>query len=115
MLVADQLVGVAVVPLNVTVLVPFVDPKFAPAIVTGTPTDPVAGVSDAMVGADDAPAEPAALNAAIAAPQLSLAGIVADAIALPAVAWTASSITSFVPGNAGTADSTLKPGPAVMS
>ncbi len=44
MLVADQLVGVAVVPLNVTVLVPFVDPKFAPAIVTEVPTGPFAGV-----------------------------------------------------------------------
>ncbi len=43
MLVADQLVGVAVVPLNVTVLVPFVDPKFAPAIVTDVPTGPLAG------------------------------------------------------------------------
>ena len=35
MLVALQLVGVAVVPLNFTVLVPCVAPKFAPAIVTG--------------------------------------------------------------------------------
>jgi len=34
MLVADQVVGVEVVPLNVTVLVPFVAPKFAPEIVT---------------------------------------------------------------------------------
>src|SRR4029077_10294114 len=50
MLVADQLVGVAVVPLNVTVLVPFVDPKFAPAIVTEVPTDPLAGVRLATVG-----------------------------------------------------------------
>jgi len=50
MLEADQLVGVAVVPLNVTVLVPFVDPKFDPAIVTDVPTGPLAGVSPAMVG-----------------------------------------------------------------
>ena len=34
MLVADQVVGVAVVPLNVTVLVPFVAPKLVPVIVT---------------------------------------------------------------------------------
>jgi len=34
MLVADQLVGVAVVPLNLTVLAPWVAPKFVPVIVT---------------------------------------------------------------------------------
>src|SRR5215475_5500989 len=43
MLVADQLVGVAVVPLKVTVLVPFVEPKFAPAIVTAVPAAPLVG------------------------------------------------------------------------
>ncbi len=31
---------VAALPLNVTVLVPCVDPKFIPVIVTGLPTDP---------------------------------------------------------------------------
>jgi hypothetical protein len=39
-LVALQLVTVAVVPLNLTVLVPCVDPKFVPVIVTGVPTGP---------------------------------------------------------------------------
>src|SRR4029077_20725369 len=43
MLVADQLVGVAVVPLNLTVLVPCVAPKFVPVIVTGVPTGPTVG------------------------------------------------------------------------
>ena len=43
MLVADQLVGVAVVPLNVTVLVPCVAPKFVPVIVTDVPTGPLVG------------------------------------------------------------------------
>jgi hypothetical protein len=43
MLVPLQLVGVPVVPLNVTVLVPCVDPKFVPVIVTLVPTDPVVG------------------------------------------------------------------------
>src|SRR6185369_3930437 len=47
---ADQLVGVAFVPLNVTVLVPFVAPKLLPAIVTEVPTSPLAGVSDVSVG-----------------------------------------------------------------
>ena len=44
MLAALQLVGVAAVPLNVTVLVPCVAPKFAPAIVTAVPTAPDDGV-----------------------------------------------------------------------
>jgi uncharacterized protein YjeT (DUF2065 family) len=43
MLVAVQLVGAAAVPLNVTVLVPCVVPKFAPAIVTALPTTPEVG------------------------------------------------------------------------
>src|SRR5436189_3061363 len=42
--VALQLVGVASVPLNLTVLVPFVAPKFAPAIVTAVPTGPDVGL-----------------------------------------------------------------------
>jgi hypothetical protein len=42
-LVALQLVGVPAVPLNVTVLVPRVAPKFVPAIVTTLPTTPDAG------------------------------------------------------------------------
>ena len=43
MLVALQLVGVALVPLNLTVLVPWVAPKFAPVIVTAVPTKPEVG------------------------------------------------------------------------
>jgi hypothetical protein len=50
MLVADQLVGVAVVPLKVTVLVPFVAPKFVPRIVTGVPTTPRVGLTLVSVG-----------------------------------------------------------------
>jgi len=51
MLVALQLVGVAAVPLNFTVLVPCVAPKFAPAIVTELPTAPDAGLTLVMLGA----------------------------------------------------------------
>jgi hypothetical protein len=51
MLAADQVVGTAAVPLNVTVLVPCVAPKFAPAIVTAVPTGPDAGVRLRMDGA----------------------------------------------------------------
>ena len=51
MLVADQLVGVAAVPLNVTVLVPCVAPKLVPVIVTAVPTGPLVGVRLVSVGA----------------------------------------------------------------
>jgi hypothetical protein len=52
MLVALQLVTVAVVPLNVTVLVPCVDPKFAPVIVTAVPTGPEVGFRPVSEGAE---------------------------------------------------------------
>src|SRR5204862_3557188 len=42
-LVADQLVGVAVVPLTVTVLLPCVAPNPVPAIVTAVATGPLVG------------------------------------------------------------------------
>jgi len=51
MLVLVQLAGVAVVPLNLTVLIPFVDPKFVPAIVTGVPTSPDVGDRLVIAGA----------------------------------------------------------------
>jgi hypothetical protein len=50
MFVAVQLAAVAVVALNVTVLVPCVAPKFAPAMVTGVPTAPEAGDKFVMLG-----------------------------------------------------------------
>jgi hypothetical protein len=48
---ALQLVGVAVVPLNFTVLVPWVAPKFVPAIVIAVPTNPVVGFKLEITGA----------------------------------------------------------------
>jgi hypothetical protein len=51
MLVALQLFGVAVVPLNVTVLVPCVEPKFVPVIVRAVPTGPVVGDRLVIIGA----------------------------------------------------------------
>jgi hypothetical protein len=50
MLVAVQLVAVAVVPLKATVLVPCVAPKFAPLIVTDVPTAPDVGFKVVMLG-----------------------------------------------------------------
>jgi hypothetical protein len=72
MLVADQLVGVAAVPLNVTVLAPLVDPKFDPAIVTDVPIDPLAGVRFVIEGGgtDGAATEEAARNATSCMTQL---------------------------------------------
>ena len=51
MLVALQVVAVAAVPLNLTVLVPCVAPKFAPVIVTDAPTNPDVGFKLVMLGA----------------------------------------------------------------
>jgi hypothetical protein len=47
----ELLVGVVGVPLKVTVLVPCVAPKFAPAIVTDVPTGPEFGVRLVIDGA----------------------------------------------------------------
>jgi hypothetical protein len=51
MLVALQLIGVPVVPLNLMVLVPFVAPKFAPVIVTTVPKNPALGFKLVILGA----------------------------------------------------------------
>jgi len=45
-----QLLAVAVAPLNVTVLVPCVEPKFVPAIVTDVPAIPEDGERLVIVG-----------------------------------------------------------------
>src|SRR5260370_42274188 len=50
MLVAFQFAGVALVPLNVTVLVPCVEPKFVPVMVTAVPTNPDVGLRLVMLG-----------------------------------------------------------------
>jgi hypothetical protein len=55
MLVALQFVGVGVAPLNLTVLLPCVAPKFAPVMVTAVPTTPDAGLMLVMAGVDDPP------------------------------------------------------------
>jgi len=49
-LLALQLVAVAVAPLNLTVLVPWVEPKFDPVIVTKAPTAPEVGDKLVMLG-----------------------------------------------------------------
>jgi hypothetical protein len=52
--VALQLVGVAVVPLNFTVLLPFVAPKFVPVMVIDAPTAPKVGDRLVILGAASA-------------------------------------------------------------
>jgi hypothetical protein len=51
MLLVLQLVGIATVALNVTLLVPCDVPKFAPLIVTEVPTGPDVGLKFVMLGA----------------------------------------------------------------
>jgi len=62
MLVALQLVGVAAVPLNVTVLVPWDAPKLVPVTATEVPTGPDAGLRLAIAGVTVKVAEPFALE-----------------------------------------------------
>jgi len=50
MLFADQFVGNAEVPLKVTVLVPWLAPRFVPVIVTEAPTGPEVGLRVEMLG-----------------------------------------------------------------
>src|SRR6266853_410965 len=61
-LVALHAVGVAVVPLNLTVLVPWVTPKLVPVSVTTVPAGPIPGVRLVIVGVW-LPVLPAARNA----------------------------------------------------
>src|SRR5204863_61616 len=49
MLVVDHVAGVAVMPLNLTVLLPWVAPKVVPAIVTDVATGPLVGERVVMV------------------------------------------------------------------
>ena len=81
---AAQLVGVAVTPLNVTVLVPCVAPKFVPVIVTDVPTGPNVGERLAILGAFTAKLTPL-----LAVPPT-------DTTTLPEVAPAGTGATIFV-------------------
>src|SRR6266446_4942657 len=83
MLVALQLAGDAAIPLNVTVLVPWVAPKLDPEMVTEVPTGPDDGLRFEIPGPAAPPPE-ATLKAANAAPQMSEAASDALVEALPA-------------------------------
>lgn len=81
---AAQLVGVAVTPLNVTVLVTCVAPKFVPVIVTDVPTGPNVGERLAILGAFTAKLTPL-----LAVPPT-------DTTTLPEVAPAGTGATIFV-------------------
>jgi hypothetical protein len=86
MLVGPQAVGAAETPLNFTVLVPCVLPKFVPVITTDVPDTPDVGFNPVIVGV--LPPEPlAALKAATAAAQSSTEPIVAVAAAALEMLW----------------------------
>src|SRR5207302_1720687 len=97
MLVALQLVVLAVVPLKVTA--PVV-PKLAPLMVTAVPTGPEVGFRLVIVGAITPPPL-AARKAPNVAPHISEVPSAATADTLPAAAWIWSSTISFVFGDAG--------------
>ena len=111
MLAVLQLDGVAAVPLNFTVLMPCVAPKFAPLIVTDAPTTPDDGFTLVILGGELPPALPG-LKAAKAAPQLSGAPRTAPADTVPAAVCIRSSAISLVFGDAGTLASMANPFPA---
>ena len=79
-----QLVGVALVPLNFTVLVPCDEPKLLPLMVTDVPTVPEFGLTLVMLGALEAPLP--GLKAATMAPHGSAAARLAVADTAPAAA-----------------------------
>jgi len=83
MLVLLQVVAAPVVPLNATVLVPWLAPKFVPVIVTDVPAGPEVGLKFVILGTAT---PPAGLKAANRAPQVSEAARVAVADAVPAAA-----------------------------
>ena len=107
MLVALQLVGVAVVPLNVTVLVPWVAPKFVPVIVTDVPTPPDVGERDVMLGVGStvkvAPLLATPLTVTTRLPVVALAGTGSTmlvALQLVGVAVVPLNVTVLVPWDA---------------
>jgi hypothetical protein len=104
--VAVQLpIEVAAVPLNFTVLVPCVVPKFVPVIVTGAPTAPVVGDKLVMVGAattvNEEPLLATPLTVTTTLPVVALVGTVATIDVAPqlviVVAVVVLNFTELVP------------------
>ena len=83
-LVALQLLAVAVVPLNVTVLLPWLDPKFVPVMVTEAATAPDVGDRLVMTG------KPIVKLTPLLGPPLAVT------TTLPVVAPTGTTVTMLV-------------------
>jgi hypothetical protein len=99
-----QVVGVAVVPLNFTVLVPCVEPKFAPEIVTDVPTAPDVGDKVVRLGvgntvyAEPALATPFAVITTLPVVAPSGTGTTIEvALQLPGIAVVPWNVTELVP------------------
>src|SRR5437879_8651507 len=102
--VALQLAGVATVPLNVNALVPWVEPKLPPAMVTDAPTAPAAADKLLMLGTastvNDAPALATPLAVTTTLPVVAPAGTGATievAHQLADVATVPLNVTALVP------------------
>src|SRR5205823_7328325 len=102
--VALQLAGVATVPLNVTALVPWVEPKLPPAMVTDAPTAPELGDKLLMLGTastvNDTPALATPLTVTTTLPVVAPAGTGATievALQLVGVATVPLNVTALVP------------------
>src|SRR5438552_4881299 len=102
--VALQLAGVATVPLNVTALVPWVEPKLPPAMVTDAPTAPELGDKLLMLGTastvNDTPALATPLTVTTTLPVVAPAGTGATievALQLAGLATVPLNVTALVP------------------
>ena len=102
--VALQLAGVATVPLNVTALVPWVEPKLPPAMVTDAPTAPELGDKLLMLGTastvNDTPALATPLTVTTTLPVVAPAGTGATievALQLVGLALVALKKTALAP------------------
>src|SRR6266849_591072 len=105
MLAALQLVATAAVPLNVTLLVPCVGPKFAPLIVTDAPTNPEVGLKVVMLGAGTVTVKltpllatpPTATTALPVVAPLGTAAVMLAVLQLVAIAAVPLNFTVLVP------------------
>src|SRR5437667_6916742 len=102
--VALQLAGVATVPLNVTALVPWVEPKLPPAMVTDAPTAPEqigrAPCRETASTVNDAPALATTLTVTTTLPVVAPAGTGATievALQLAGVATVPLNVNALVP------------------
>ncbi len=110
MLVALQLVGVAAVPLNVTVLDPWVAPKFVPVIVTEVPTGPDVGLRLLMLGG----ATPVPLSGIVSGTISMLSGTLTPPVREPTAVGVKLTLIVHIPPTAS-GDNEAQLSPSVKS